>query len=583
MSSLFESLVELPAPSETVFWSGAGISIDAPTCLPSGVDLTRWSLDALFASGTRETIETLYGDFDRQSTVPRLETVLGVASADDVHGLTALELLTPIRTAPPNRLHGCLAAHLLAGGAQITMNFDRCIERATCSPEAAERLLHLHGVIDDLESVRRGASVALLDRGFDADTSQSLMEICSSARLLIFVGYSGSDFFDVDPFLQSWAAEGHARGRTVLWIHHRQPGQGLFAAVGGQTTRRQLAVLSAGNAQVIEIAMPTAEALTSTVEQWGLPLTDEEPDASTTSDRQVLQPVIAGRRAQRSLATLRLYHHLGASDRTEDALAVVDVPPRTHHEISAEIAWGRGQYRVARNHWKAAWTYSDAATQLRRRERVAATHWVQGRLGYAAWLLIRAIRAARAAGVDPAPAAETLVYVSRHSRRTPEWSWFPHHRLERWARQYVPEPTKRQGTHLDTRYATLRRDSEDTPIAERVAAHVAAAESFQEYEALNGVLNFEHGRLRRIYESGDRPRAEEYVRLRRWAYALGRTESAIRVLFLPGADSAFSLPTVLWAAATRLQVTPWQRVRFAGVAVVGWLRRRRSGGSRHPE
>lgn len=572
-SRLLESIVDLLPPSETVLWSGAGVSINAPTRLPSGVDLTRRALQALFAPGTCETIESLYADFDRRPPLPRLETVLGIAAGDDVHGLAALELLAPVHTAPPNSLHRCLAAHLDAGGSQITTNFDKCIERAVTSEEAAERLLHPHGIIDDLESVRRGASVAALDRGFDAATSEALLATLNSARLLVFVGYSGSDFFDVDPLLQAWAAAGNATGRTVLWIQHRQPEEGVFAAVGDQTTRRQLRELLAGNAHVVDVAMPTADVLNSLVNRWKLPVSEHQRDHPATDGTRTSQFVVAGER-ERSFATLRLYHHLGAPDLTERALRSTDVPSRNRHEISADGAWGRGQYRTARHHWKEAWPEADSATQLRRLERIAATHWVQGRLAYATCLLIQAIRASRSAGMDPAPAAETLLHVARHLRRSPEWSLFPVHRLERWAKQYLPDPTERQGTHLDVRYSTLRSE-QDSSVGGRVAAHASAAESFREYEALNGVLNYEHGRLRRLAEAGQCPRAEDYVRVRRWASALGRSESAFKVLFLPGAEAAFSRVTALWAALTQLEVTPWQRLRFV-LVVFGRTRLGRS-------
>ncbi|HEX8004173.1 MAG TPA: hypothetical protein VF519_15905 [Mycobacteriales bacterium] len=273
-------------------------------------------------------------------------------------------------------------------------------------------------------------------------------------------------------------------------------------------------------------------------------------------------PRAASDPARLALAALRLYEHLGATALVKEAVRGADLPPAEAHRVAADVAWAEGRYRHARRHYRRALAGDDPATRLRRRERVAATHWVQGRLVLAAALLGRAIRAARRDGVDPAPAADTLLNVVRHLRRSPETRWLPLDRVERRALALLPPAGERRGTHLDVRFATLRADVPGAMSqAERLAAQQRAVESFAQYEALEGVLNFEHGRLRRRIEAGERVDPEEVRRQRRRAEALGRTESAWKTVLLPGTAGVYGTREAL-RAALRLQVTPWQRLRF---------------------
>lgn len=132
-------------PQEVVFWTGAGISTDSPTCAPLGEELTRRALAYAFESACLDRIVDAYQKLritDRRE-LPRLETVLDVVRR--IVGTDALlDVLSDMQSPAPNDVHRFLALHLDAGGRHITANFDDCIERSGMSANTHE-LIHFHG------------------------------------------------------------------------------------------------------------------------------------------------------------------------------------------------------------------------------------------------------------------------------------------------------------------------------------------------------------------------------------------------------------------------------------------------------
>lgn len=130
-------------PESVIFWSGAGISNDAPTCAPLGGELTVRALDYAFEPCCLERIRDYYAALRVEREYPRLETVLdGVRR---IIGLDALvDVLSDMLGPAPNGVHTFLARHLDAGGRQITANFDDCIERSRAT-STGDELTHFHG------------------------------------------------------------------------------------------------------------------------------------------------------------------------------------------------------------------------------------------------------------------------------------------------------------------------------------------------------------------------------------------------------------------------------------------------------
>jgi hypothetical protein len=208
---------------ETLVWSGAGISRAHPAGLPDGPQMTSQVLAAACQPRTECVVRRYFGEMslvdssDRPKHLPRLESVL--EAVVQARGKSGLSLLAALERVKPNAWHELFAVHLAAEGAHITVNFDRLIERKLAGRVSGE-LMHLHGVaargeLDRLAGQISNLSAAL--RPFEA----RLRELLVAARALVFVGYSGSDFFDVDPFFAQLAEErvdlGHLQ---VIWLRH---------------------------------------------------------------------------------------------------------------------------------------------------------------------------------------------------------------------------------------------------------------------------------------------------------------------------------------------------------------------------
>ena len=211
---------------QTTFWSGVGISCDPPTSGPIGVTLTRRALDLGFDGPTVEDrLTTAYRElavFDgrRIRALPRLETVLDVAVAE--HGVEMLAaVLEDLMEPEPNALHRFFAQHLSVGGQHVTANFDTCIERAVDGVDPSQ-IVHIHGVVGDWAAM--GARLSVIEEGFPPHLASQLRGILSRTQLLVVVGYSGLDYFDVDPF---WRAMPARKGFSLA-----------SASSGSSTSRR---------------------------------------------------------------------------------------------------------------------------------------------------------------------------------------------------------------------------------------------------------------------------------------------------------------------------------------------------------
>ena len=238
--------------------AGAGVSHDVPSCLPLGNDLSAALVSGLEHQdlGPREvchsvcpldcrrdrTWTALYARIARRPAF-RLEVVLEMVTR--VLGVSGLGVLDFMNRAAPNRCHRALAALAGQGVPIITTNFDDCIEQAyfsqtgcqlpvstegedaasdagrvARSQEAEASLVKLHGTLRHSDG-RNGyrsiiTTVETLGTGMSS-AKQRLLDICLDGRMLLIVGYSATDFFDVYPYLaqQKYAA-------SVVWVQHAE-------------------------------------------------------------------------------------------------------------------------------------------------------------------------------------------------------------------------------------------------------------------------------------------------------------------------------------------------------------------------
>ena len=306
--------VSVAPPLRATFWSGAGISADAPTQGPVGPILTERALNQAFDGPVvLERLAKAYDelrieDAGRTRRLPRLETVLDVAVTE--HGIDVLAgLLGDLRSPPHNAQHKFFAEHVLAGGRHVTANFDTCIEQAGGDPS---RIVHIHGVVDRWEAM--GARLSVIETGLPARLQNQLRGIISNSDLLVIVGYSGLDYFDVDPFWRACNGERLLEGKVVLWVEH----EGSGWAFGEDLSRphAQLKGFVAGGAELYVIRAPTRDVLSELAANWSLPPLERPPPLEARSEVEL------GLSSQaRERATTRLFSVMGLNDTVRERLA----------------------------------------------------------------------------------------------------------------------------------------------------------------------------------------------------------------------------------------------------------------------
>lgn len=266
-------------PAKTIFWAGAGIGADTPCNLPLGNALTdaflynmlgdkaeefilywnnhipairdcvkngEWSAPSVQTQYTAEDVR-LGKAWDR----PRLEFIIGEINKLDqeFQGLSyentesksryyrqcSIESLTHFAEAEPNLLHERLADFAKAGATIVTANFDTCIEKAlgvdvkNVRPTVRDGIkgietgygfiYHFHGVAtdDDIQN-SLGATVNNISKKLPDEFTQKLMKNFEDGYNIVFTGYSGLDFFDVQPFFDSLKPEAYS-GKAI-YLHY---------------------------------------------------------------------------------------------------------------------------------------------------------------------------------------------------------------------------------------------------------------------------------------------------------------------------------------------------------------------------
>jgi len=237
-------------PTEVAFWSGAGISATPPTSLPLGDALTQALIESYCGSAIWDELKAeflLLGIRDDSGLVkqsPRLESTLETLVAS--MGPSCLELLR-VLDRPSNDGHNFFAAHLSSGGDHITLNLDDCIARSLCDlnsghriaiidalqddqsslPSANPMLVHLHGRIPcgHTPTSALGLGVRTIGAGLSSVAKLSIETVLQRRTWLVVVGYSGRDYFDVNPYLRELPHVGGSYpGLSILWVNYAKNG-----------------------------------------------------------------------------------------------------------------------------------------------------------------------------------------------------------------------------------------------------------------------------------------------------------------------------------------------------------------------
>ncbi len=220
----------------TLIWVGAGISYPTPTCLPLGSDLTAFTLEETCGALISKKILRVWDKVTKTALIrqgvelgqiPRLEAILDVIRKSEISFLPStysfFSGFHAFALAPPNFIHYHLATLINEGATVITPNFDLCIEKAweylfesatiTSTTEFGlirnylgnksmnGQVWHYHGIGTDPDTL--GATVMSIKAGFSQDLKNHLIEKINRCETVIFIGYSFSDGFDVNPFFLS--------------------------------------------------------------------------------------------------------------------------------------------------------------------------------------------------------------------------------------------------------------------------------------------------------------------------------------------------------------------------------------------
>lgn len=549
-------------PGQVTFWSGAGISVDAPTNNPDGFELTQSIVRQAFDEGTLGRIQEIYVDLGIPRDYPRLETMMDLAVRE--HGIEVLAtLLRPICDAPPNGDHRFFAHHLNAGGTHVTGNFDTCIERAG---GYSSRIVHFHGSLgirDD--GTQLGVRISKIDPGFYPEVKSELNRALENTAVLVVVGYGGVDYFDVNPYWRELASQGWFNRRTLLWIDHRQ--EGWRVSAGRDSSIEMLRRLSRDwNLHSFEVQAPTRGALNLFARQWGMdPIVEPPRSAPWASPTLNLSP------RARSRATTRFFVFAGLH---KDARTRLGVGPYSGEELSwaAELAWTAGAYRECLRLWSDQFSGDDSENRAKRAERVAASRWLRGQLVRSLLQLERELKAAFDSGKVPVELlvtmSETLGRIFVAMRRLPDVRFLASHKrrdrivdfLDRAeAQMVIPLGAELRHRTNSVRSALIgvTTDRDGPPVSE----------SFGESERLIGMLNYRHGEYRQLASNpnGPWPSEEDYQSLTSGFRTLGDYADAARTPLLPRSEQFFT-PSAVWRGFSETDFTLYHRLRL----FIGW-------------
>lgn len=229
---IMQKLIDDLMGRQVALFCGAGISAD------SGVPLSRTFLRHVLESlgGTHAETETIL-----DSAVPfelKLEDVLGMTGSVGLlkafaHGTPGTPHLLIAELLKRNLVRSVMTTNfdcLIEDAATIvdtagSMGFERLsredelIQLTTDSPLTAPTLLKVHGSIDQLESLRCTIGMIASREGLNARYPPLAYGFHDGPhRVVLVLGYSCRDLFDVNPILESLSSG----GKQVLLVQHSE-------------------------------------------------------------------------------------------------------------------------------------------------------------------------------------------------------------------------------------------------------------------------------------------------------------------------------------------------------------------------
>ena len=202
---------------DLTIWVGAGISMESPSCLPSGTRLTEFAFDQVILGKDRflqiwDEINSYERQYCNISTMgfPRLELLFSSIAyiekffmgKENLRG-NFLSGLKAFDQVPFNQNHMLLAVLAHAGARIMTANFDMSIERAYESLYGAKcgQILHFHGTY--LSGNKIGATIENITHMVNKTVEHKVRSSFNLGRTNYFYGYSFSDMYDINETIYS--------------------------------------------------------------------------------------------------------------------------------------------------------------------------------------------------------------------------------------------------------------------------------------------------------------------------------------------------------------------------------------------
>jgi hypothetical protein len=515
-------------------------------------------------------LATLFEACGMPGGFPRFETVLGVVA--ETLGEEGLRMvLRDITAIAPNDLHMLFAEHISAGGAHITANIDCAIERAGGAPVA---VIHFHGAAEGRSDLRRlGITLSNVENGFPPRMEGLLRATLLSPanRGILVVGYSGTDYFDMTPFLESLRPSRALGGKRVLWLEFDPRDASLRVDESHMppksTTAQTIRTLRETGAVVTVLRGSVRSALELLARHWGLQAGNLASEPAACGE---LAPVTVPAE-QQTIVRVNLYDRLGYLPglQLEESR---DPGNREWYGIHAMADWNRGRYRAAATRW-GHWFVDHPERRLLRRERLVACDWVAGRY-------VRALRGLRRLleelEATPDVSVSTRVVVTDtgvrlwdHMRRLPDTKLLATRRLQARLKTSLPTDDEAVAAHLSAdlqdrlRVARVKIDPTSHTDEEVQALHSRAYERSGQTSSIVRTLNYLQGSVRQRAPNRGDNRADILRLWETWRHLHAHGE-AVRLLTIPGATRVIGLRTALrflWTAP--VDYPRYHRLRLA--------------------
>ncbi|MCM1245277.1 MAG: SIR2 family protein [Roseburia sp.] len=249
VEELRNGLAKTP-PNKIVFWIGAGIDHGEPTGLPLGYGLTDLVLQLSCGDKVTKVIEgwekncrsikSLVGEELELYERPRLETIIETVREFENHQIKKQSVMQGLycfssKEFRYNNEHYLLAQYLHKGANIVTTNYGDFIKKAYEDKYGMGQIIHenkdmhlyraknrwssciyhIHGISSDLETI--GANLTTVKNSLPKSFRKIFRYWLKTECVFIFMGYSGLDSLDVNPFLKTFYSEKHTKG---VYVRH---------------------------------------------------------------------------------------------------------------------------------------------------------------------------------------------------------------------------------------------------------------------------------------------------------------------------------------------------------------------------